>query len=318
MPDTIVGPGTDLITAAERVRVYLNNTRAANTYKAYAADWRDFEGWCAAHRLPPLPAAPQTVMLYLSDLGGAGKKASTIGRRLAALAHVHRYAGYESPSESRGVRELLAGMRRLHGTAAHGKEALLADDLRAMIRRLGASLRDRRDRALLLVGFAGAFRRSELTAIQMEDVKYVAEGMVIDLRRSKTDQEGQGREVPIPFGPRTETCPVAAFRGWVADAKIKAGPVFRSISRHGHLSDRALTADSVALLVKERAEAAGLDPAIYAGHSLRAGFATSAALGGAPEWAIMKQTGHRSRAMLDRYVRVASRFRGNAAAFTGL
>src|SRR5690349_24157271 len=136
MNETIAGPGTDLVTAAERVRVYLNNTRAANTYKAYAADWRDFEAWCAAHRLSPIPTAPQTVMLYLSDLGGAGKKASTIGRRLAALAHVHRYAGYERPSGSRGVRELLAGMRRMHGTDAHGKEALLADDLRAIVRGL--------------------------------------------------------------------------------------------------------------------------------------------------------------------------------------
>ena len=304
--------------AADRVRAYLRNTRAPNTYKAYAADWRNFELWCGAHGLPALPASPKTVMLYLGELGGEGKKLSTIGRRLAAIAQVHRFAGEESPSEARAVRELLAGMRRTHGIAAHGKEALLSDDLRAMLRELKDSVRDRRDRALLLIGFAGAFRRSELVGIQVEDLRYVAEGLVIRLSRSKSDQEGQGREVAIPFGSRPETCPVAALRDWIACAKLESGPVFRGISRYGHIAGKALTPTAVALLVKQRALAAGLDPAAYAGHSLRAGFATSAALGGAPEWAIMKQTGHRSRAMLDRYVRLASRFRSNAASFTGL
>jgi len=131
-------------------------------------------------------------------------------------------------------------------------------------------------------------------------------------------QEAQGREVAISFGARPETCTVRAFDQWIAAAGIEAGPVFRGISRHGRLADAALTPAAVALLVKERAVAAGLDPALYAGHSLRAGFATSAALGGAPEWAIMKQTGHRSRAMLDRYVRPAGRFRNNAVTYTGI
>jgi site-specific recombinase XerD len=314
----LVPADAGLQAAALRVRAYLQNTRAPNTYKAYAADWKHFEAWCAAHGLPALPAAAQTVMLYLGGLGGAGKKISTIGRRLAAIAQVHRFAGHESPSEARPVRELLAGMRRTHGVAPQGKEALLSEDLRAMLREMGDSRRDRRDRALLLIGFAGAFRRSELVGIHVEDVRYVAEGLVIDLGRSKTDQEGQGREVPVPFGSRPETCAVQAMRAWTADANLESGPVFRGVSRHGHVSARALTPTAVALLVKERAAAAGLEPAAYAGHSLRAGFATSAALGGAPEWAIMKPTGHRSRAMLDRYVRLASRFRSNAASFTGL
>ncbi len=311
-------PQSALQTAADRVRAYLRNTRAPNTYKAYAADWRHFEAWCGRYGLTSLPATPQTVMLYLGELGGAGKSLSTVSRRLAAFAEIHRATGYESPSGHPGVRELLAGMRRTHGAAARGKDALLSDDLRAMLRELGDSLRDRRDRALLLVGFAGAFRRSELVSIQASDLAYVSEGLVVDLRRSKSDQEAQGREVPIPFGTRPETCPVRALQGWMALAGLSEGPVFRGISRHDHLSDKALTPTAVALLVKERAVAAGLDPSIYSGHSLRAGFATSAALGGAPEWAIMKQTGHRSRAMLDRYVRVASRFRGNAGSFTGL
>lgn len=304
--------------AADRVRAYLRNTRAENTYKAYAADWRHFELWCNTHGLPALPAAPQTVMLYLGELGGAGKRLSTIGRRLAALAQLHRAAGFASPSEHRAVRELLSGMRRTHGTAAKGKEALLSEDLRAIVRQLGGALRDTRDRALLLIGFAGAFRRSELVAVQVENVTHVSEGLVIQIPRSKSDQEGQGREVAIPFGGHVETCPVQALKKWLAAGAIERGPVFRSISRHGHVSDRALTPTAVALLVKERATAAGLDPTEYSGHSLRGGFATSAALGGAPEWAIMKQTGHRSRAMLDRYVRPAGRFRNNPVTYTGL
>jgi len=314
----IVRSDPSLEAAASRVRGYLRNTRAPNTYKAYAADWKHFDTWCAAHGRPALPASAETVMLYLGELGGAGKRLNTITRRLAAIAQVHRFAGLDSPSQERPVRQLLAGMRRTHGMAAHGKEALLSDDVRAIVRQLGDSLREVRDRALLLIGFAGAFRRSELVAIRFEDVRYVPEGLIVHLRRNKTDQEGQGREVPIPFGSRTETCPVAALRAWTARAGIEADAIFRGIDRHGRLSDNALTPTSVALIVKERATAAGYDPAVYSGHSLRAGFVTSAALGGAPEWAIMKQTGHRSRAMLDRYIRVASRFRGNAVSFTGL
>src|SRR5690349_11444497 len=162
----LAGSNAALEAAASRVQAYLRNTRATNTYKAYAADWKHFETWCAGCRLPSLPSSPQTLMLYLGELGGAGKKLSTISRRLSAIARVHRVAGYESPSEARPVRDVVAGMRRTHGVAAQGKEALLSEDIRAMTRELGDSLRDLRDRALLLVGFSGAFRRSELVAIE--------------------------------------------------------------------------------------------------------------------------------------------------------
>jgi integrase len=311
-------PGSDLALAASRVQDYLRNTRAENTRKAYASDWQQFSTWCRTHALLDLPAAPATLMLYLGELAGAGKRISTLTRRVAAIAQVHRGAGFEAPGEARTVRDLLSGIRRTHGVAPQAKQALLSDDVRAMVRPLGDSLRDCRDRALLLVGFAGAFRRSELVAIRMEDLAFVEEGLVIQLRRNKTDQEGQGREVAIPLGSRPETCPVLALQGWIRRAAISSGPIFRGVSRHAHISGEALTPTAVALIVKERALAAGLDPTTCSGHSLRAGFATSAALGGAPEWAIMKQTGHRSRAMLDRYVRVAGRFRSNAVSFTGL
>jgi integrase len=314
----LIPAGPDLEATASRVRDYLRNTRAEATRRAYASDWLHFSTWCRAHSLADLPAAPGTLMLYLGELAGAGKRISTLTRKVAAIAQVHRTSGFDPPSDSRGVRELLSGIRRTHGSAPRGKEALLSDDLRAMLKPFGSSLRDVRDRALLLVGFAGAFRRSELVGIRCEDVAFVPEGLVVQLQHSKTDQEGQGREVALPRGGRRPTCPVAALEDWLERSGISEGAIFRGVSRHGKLAARALTPTAVALIVKERALAAGLDPAVYSGHSLRAGFATSAALGGAPEWAIMKQTGHRSRAMLDRYVRVTGRFRSNAATFTGL
>ncbi len=317
-PLPVLLPSGDLDQAAPRVRAYLRNTRAPATYRAYASDWRDFEVWCQHCVRMSLPAQPETVMLYIGHLGAAGKQISTITRKLAAIAQVHRLAGFESPTEHRGVREVTACMRRTNGVAAHGKEALLTEDLRAMMRSFGSSVRDVRDRALLLVGFAGAFRRSELVALDLSDLRFVAEGVVCDIRRSKSDQDGRSREVAIPAGSRPETCPVAALQHWTAATKIESGPVFRSISRHGHIGAKALTPTAVALIIKQRVMAAGLDPALYAGHSLRAGFATSAALGGAPDWAIMKQTGHRSRATLDRYVRPTSRFRNNPVSYTGI
>jgi len=317
-PRLALVPGSDLAAAASRVQVYLRNTRAENTRKAYASDWQQFSAWCQTHGLPDLPAAPATLMLYLGELAGTGKKISTLTRRVAAIAQVHRVGGHEAPGEARAVRDLLSGIRRTHGVAPQGKQALLSDDIRAIVRGLSDSLRDVRDQALLLIGFAGAFRRSELVGIQVEDVEFVEEGLVIQLRSNKTDQEGQGREVAIPLGSRPETCPVSALRRWMDLAGISSGPLFRGVSRHQRVAEESLTPTAVALIVKERALAAGLDAALYSGHSLRAGFATAAALGGAPEWAIMKQTGHRSRAMLDRYVRVASRFRSNAVTFTGL
>lgn len=308
----------ELELAADLVRSYLSNVRSESTRLAYASDWKDFSAWCQKHGVVALPAAPQTVMLYLGSLGAAGRKLNTIGRRMAALRQVHRAAGYASPSEHPAVRELLAGMRRTLGSAVQGKDALLDQDLRAIVAELDQDLRGIRDRALLLIGFAGAFRRSELVVIELGDISFVPEGVVIFVPRSKTDQVGQGREVAIPFGTHEETCPVRALQAWIAKAKITSGPVFRSISRHEKVSETALTPTAVALLIKERAANAKLDPDKYAGHSLRAGFVTSAASGGAPEWAILKQSGHRSRAMLDRYVRPATRFKNNPVSYTGL
>jgi integrase len=211
------------------------------------------------------------------------------------------------------VRTVLAGIKRTHGTAQAAKAPLLPDDLRLMVAELGESLGDRRDRALLLLGFAGAFRRGELVGLDVGDVQIRREGLVVTLRRSKTDQEGAGQLRGIPRGRHKETCPVRALEAWIKAAAISEGPLFRPVDKAGQVSPRRLAAFHVARLVKRLAEAVGLDPADYGGHSLRAGLATAAAAAGAEERDIMRQTGHKTEKMVRKYIRGAKLFDKNAA-----
>jgi site-specific recombinase XerD len=296
---------------------YVRHAKAAATWRAYQSDWRDFERWCLAHTLAPMPAAPQTVALYLSDLAQRCK-VSTLQRRLAAISQVHQAVGVVSPSSAGPVRLVMAGIRRAKGTAQTAKAPVVTATLQAMLRTLPDRLIGQRDRALLLVGFAGALRRSELVGLDVGDITFPREGMVITLRRSKNDQEGQGRTIGIPLGANPDTCPVRAVEAWLQAARITSGPVFRAITRHGQLRPGRLSDKAVALIVKRAAQAAGLDPRAYAGHSLRAGLATAAAAAGVSERAIMNQTGHKSVAVARRYIRAGSLFRENAAAAVGL
>jgi integrase len=212
----------------------------------------------------------------------------------------------------------MKGIRRTKGTAPAQKAPALTDDIRAMIDATDASIIGIRDRALVLLGFAAAFRRSELVALDVEDCAFGKDGLTITLRRSKTDQDGQGRKIGIPYGANPETCPVRVLQGWLEQAGTSSGPVFRSINRHGQVQPGRLSGIDVARVVKKLAERAGLDPANYAGHSLRAGHATSAAIAGASERSIMNQTGHRSVQMVRRYIRDGSLFRENSAGKLGL
>lgn len=211
-----------------------------------------------------------------------------------------------------------AGIRRTKGVAQQGKAPAVTADVRAMVAALPDTLLGLRDRAILLLGFAGAFRRSELVDLDREDLEIGSEGITATLRRSKTDQEGEGRKIGIPYGVRPETCPVRAILAWLDAAGIEDGPMFRSVNRHGQLQPGRLSDKAVALVVKRQAQACGLDPARYAGHSLRAGLATSAAAAGVQERTFMAQTGHRSEKMVRRYIREGSLFRENAAAAVGL
>jgi len=269
--------------------------------------------------LCPLPAGLETVALYLAALAATHRPA-TMTRRLTAITKAHQIAGHPSPAtmQQPAVSETLKGIRRTLGTAQQIKAPLLTADVRRMVEALPENLAGRRDRALLLLGFAGGFRRSELAALDVEDVLPTEDGLVVKLRRSKTDPEGKGREVGIPHGSSPGTCPVRALNAWKTAAGIAEGALFRGVDRHGRVGTVRLHKDSVGLVVKRAAEAAGLDPAKYAGHSLRAGLATQAYLNGAGELAIMRQTGHRSLAMVRRYIRDGSLFRENPAAKLGL
>ena len=301
----------------DQARAYVQAAKAANTRRAYAADWRDFTSWCEATGLPALPAAPETVTLYVTARAETSKVA-TIQRRLIAISQAHQASRLDSPTKSILVRETMKGIRRVKGTAQAGKAPTLTADIRAMVAALSSSPIGDRDRALLLLGFAGAFRRSELVALDVADLQFNRQGVVVTLRRSKTDQEGQGRAIGIPHGANAATCPVKALRAWLKAAGIDEGPIFRPVNRHGHIAPARLSAGAVADVVKRCARAAGLDPANYAGHSLRAGLATSAAAAGVSERAIMAQTGHRSVAIARRYIREGSLFRENAAGAVGL
>ncbi len=306
-----------LATMREQARAYAHRAKSPNTRRAYRADWADFSAWCRAHDRTPLPAAPETVALYLAD-AAARCKTSTLVRRLSAIAQAHQVAGHPSPTKDQSVRAVAAGIRRAKGTAQQGKAPTVTADVRRMVDALPATLMGRRDRALLLLGFAGAFRRSELVALDVADVAERPEGLAVTIRRSKTDQEGAGRVVGIPYGSHYESCPVRALRAWLAAASITSGPLFQAINRHDQLLPGRLSPQGVARAVKRAAVAAGFDPTPYAGHSLRAGLATAAAEAGVSERAIMTQTGHKSLPMVRKYIRSGSIFRENAAAEVGL
>jgi site-specific recombinase XerD len=304
---------------ADQAQDYAKRAKAANTLKAYRNDWDDFCAWSGLHRLEPLPAAPQTVALYLTDLCKT-HKVSTLYRRLSGISQAHQAAGHQpSPTRDPQVRLVFQGIRRTLGAAPDQKQPAITAEVRAMIEKLDLNtLSGVRDRALLLVGFAGAFRRSELVSLDVGDVTFSADGLVIQLRRSKTDQEGVGRKVGLPFGSNPLTCPVRALREWLERGGLVRGPIFRPVDRHANVKPQRLTDQSVALIVKRCAKDAGLDAAHYAGHSLRSGLATAAAMADVSERSIMAQTGHKSLPVVRRYIRDGSLFRRNAAAAVGL
>ena len=300
-----------------QVREFIRASKADSTLRGYRADWLHFCEWCESRGLCSLPAATEAVAAYIAECA-ARLKVGSIQRRLNAIAEAHKALGLDSPTTAGIVRNTLKGIKRTKGTAATQKAPTLTDDVRAMIAATDAGIIGFRDRALILLGFAGAFRRSELVGLDIEDCAFGKDGLTIMLRRSKTDQDGQGRRVGIPYGANPETCPVRVLQTWLESAGVIAGPVFRSINRHGQVQPGRLSGADVARIIKKLVRRAGLDPAKYAGHSLRAGHATSAAIAGASERSIMNQTGHRSTQMVRRYIRDGSLFRENSAGKLGL
>ena len=312
------GALAQLADRAERAHAYAGRSKSEATIRAYAAGWRDFLSFCEQREASALPASDHTVAAYLANLADRGARAATIARRLVVISQAHKAADLPSPTTSSLVSRTHAGIRRTLGTAQQGKAPALVDDLKRMLGKLPGTRVGLRDRALLLLGFAGAFRRSELVSLDVADLEFSRAGLIVTLRKSKTDQEGRSRRLGIPYGSSELTCPVRSLQSWLASARIVDGPVFRSLDRFQRVQPGRLSDKAVALVVKRRAKAVGLDPARYAGHSLRAGLATSAAAAGASERVIMSQTGHRSADMVRRYIREGSLFQSNPAGMVGL
>jgi site-specific recombinase XerD len=306
LPSTLIQE--DMDAAAE----FLIAEKSAATQAAYRSDWHIFTRYCTARGLAAMPAAPETVMGFLSAEAKGGAKASTLGRRVAAIRYAHKLAGHEPPTSTEAVKGLMRGIRRTIGTSKTQKAPATADLVRTMLDACPDTLRGKRDRAVLALGFAGAFRRSELVALTVADLLEVEGGYRVLIRRSKTDQEGQGQEIAIPRGAKLR--PVEAVRGWLAAAGITEGPIFRSITRAGIVSTVPLCAESVADLVKKYAGLAGLDPTPFAAHSLRSGFLTSGAEAGASVFRLLEVSRHKSIDTLRGYVRRADLFRDHAGA----
>jgi site-specific recombinase XerD len=290
-------------------------SKANATQDAYASDFRIFEAWCRQRGLSALLATAATVAAFLAAQTAIGKRASTLGRRLASIKYFHGIAGQPNPSGDEIIKATLSGIRRSIGSAPVRKRAATSDIVLGMVGTAGnETLRQLRDRAILLIGFASAMRRSELVALNVDDLEETAEGMLVTLRRSKTDQEGLGRRVAIPRGEIA--CPVAALRAWLDAAGVTEGAIFRRIfnKRAQRVTDRRLAPRNVAAIVKQGAARLGFDPSTFGGHSLRAGFVTSAVKRGANLIKITDVTGHRSLEMLKTYSRDAEAFIGHAGA----
>lgn len=306
---------TEVQSAVVRAVGYAANASAVATRRAYSADWADWSSWCAMADVAPLPASPTALGAYLADRAGH-LSVATVARRLSAIATAHRQASVHLDTRHPAVRDVMKGIRREHGTAPQRARAATTSVVRALAETCDGSKLGLRDRAVILLGFASAMRRSELVALTMADVEFSIEGVTLHIRRSKGDQAREGQMVGV-LASGTATCPVAALRAWLDVAGIIEGRVFRSLDRHGNLRP-AMTGEAVAMVVQRRAEMAGMDPAGFSGHSLRAGLATSAAAAGVAEHDIQRQTRHRSVTVLRTYIRHGSVFRNNVSGAVGL
>jgi integrase len=314
--DVTLGRPTQMLVSAgactealgAEVAAYVQAGIAPATKRAYRADLNHFEAWGGT-----IPATDAEVAAYLAD-HAALLKVSTLTRRLAAISIAHDARDLPNPVRTPLVRATMRGIRRERGAAQRQARPLVREELFVVLAAMGDRLKDLRDKALLLLGFAGGLRRSELIAINCNDLERTQLGVILTIRRSKTNQEGVGRKIGVPFG-RTVYCPISALEIWLNAAQIEAGPVFRPVDRHGRTCASRLSGEAVSLIVRDQMAAAGFDPTGYSGHSLRAGFATSATRAGVSTFKIRQQTGHASDTMLSRYVRDGELFLGNAAGF---
>ncbi len=306
---------TDLKKLHEDTLNNLKSSKANNTLRAYKSDFRDFGIFCAKHGFSSMPTQPKIVSLYLTHLSESSK-ISTLRRRLVSIGVVHKLKGHYLDTKHPVIIENLMGIKRKKGSIQRGKKPLLINHLKEIINVIDEQkiekIKKLRNRTLILIGFGGGFRRTELISIDYEDLDFVEEGVKITLRRSKTDQFGEGMIKGLPYFATEKYCPVTSLKNWIYLSKIKTGPIFRRFAKGPILTHHRLTDQSVVLIIKNYLKLAGIENKNFSGHSLRSGFATVAAESGADERSIMAMTGHKSTQMVRRYIKEANIFKNNA------
>ena len=307
---------TDLKTLQEETLLNLQSSKAQNTVRAYRSDFKDFALFCVQSGFKSLPTEPKIIALYLTNLSTKGVKMSTIKRRLVSIGIIHKLKGHYLDTKHPIIIENIMGIKRRKGSIQKGKKPIKINILKELIEVIdedkGEKIKKIRDRTIILIGFSGGFRRNEIISLDYDDLEFVSEGLKINLKRSKTDQYGEGSVKALPYFDNSTYCPVLSLKNWIEISKINSGPLFRRFSRGSKLSENRLTDQTVALLIKKYLKIAGIDNKNYSGHSLRSGFATSAAESGAEERSIMSMTGHKSTEMVRRYIKEANLFKNNA------
>ena len=307
---------TDIKALQDQTLNNLKSSKANNTIRAYRSDFKDFSVFCAKNSLKSLPTDSKIVALYLTYLSSKGAKISTLRRRLVSIGVIHKLKGHYLDTKHPIIIENLMGIKRKIGSFQQGKKPILINDLKSIINVIDnektKEIKKIRDKTLILIGFGGAFRRTELVSIDYNDVEMVPEGVKIVIRRSKTDQFGEGMAKGLPYFTNQNYCPVLHLKKWLELSNIKTGPIFRRFSKSFKLSENRLTDQSVALLLKYYLDIAGIENKNYSGHSLRSGFATVSAESGADERSIMAMTGHKTTQMVRRYIKEANLFKNNA------
>ena len=307
---------TDIKALQEETLLNLKSSKALNTIRAYKSDFSDFGLFCAQNGFKSLPSDPKIVSLYLTHLSTKNAKMSTLKRRLVSIGVIHRLKGHYLDTKHPSIIENIMGIKRRKGSIQKGKKPILISDLKSIINVIDQlnieEIKKLRDRTIILIGFSGGFRRNEIVSLDYDDLDFVNEGVKISIRRSKTDQFGEGSLKALPYFDSHQYCPVVSLKNWLNITKINSGPLFRRFLKGLKLSENRLTDQTVALLIKEYLQLAGIDSKNYSGHSLRSGFATSAAESGAEERSIMAMTGHKSTEMVRRYIKEANLFKNNA------
>jgi len=307
---------TDVKALQEETLLNLQSSKAINTVRAYKSDFNDFGLFCAQNGFKSLPSEPKIVSLYLTYLSTKDVKMSTLKRRLVSIGVIHKLKGHYLDTKHPSIIENIMGIKRRKGSLQNGKKPILIKILKIVIDVIDQQNREEikklRDRSIILIGFSGGFRRNEIVSLDYDDLDFVPEGLKINIKRSKTDQFGEGSKKALPYFDNSQYCPVVSLKKWIDKTNINSGSLFRRFSKGSKLTEKRLTDQTVALLIKEYLQLAGINSKNYSGHSLRSGFATSAAESGAEERSIMAMTGHKSTEMVRRYIKEANLFKNNA------